>query len=169
MRALCNVAGRSLSSHASRKRCALTFGFIYLFIYFATCAFECETNRVPRETSLDAVLRSEARSQERRSQFCATSMSRMSSIAGVFRLAYTANDRYPDARIMDVSVTRRTLRMQRIIVMRDGRRRCVRTPHVSRKPLLRLFILLMRMIVKRGRNLALLSVKKNAVVSRSLG
>lgn len=47
------------------------------------------------------------RSQERRSQFCATSMSRMSSIAGVFRLPYTANDRYPDARIMDVSVAER--------------------------------------------------------------
>jgi len=82
-----------------------------------------------------AVLRSEVRSQKRRSQFCATSMSRMSSIAGAFRLAYTANDRYPDARIMDVLAARRTPRMQRIVVMRDGRRRCVCVPRVSRKSL----------------------------------
>lgn len=91
---------------------------LYLFIYFATRARTRETSLL----GVRAVLRSGARSQERRSQFCATSMSRMSSIAGAFRLACTANDRYPDARIMDVSVARRTPRMQRIIVMRDGRR-----------------------------------------------
>ena len=118
----CATSRGGVSLPTRPERCALTFKFIYLFILPRT-----HSNARQTVSRVRSWFRFEARSQERRSQFCATSMSRMSSIAGAFRLAYTANDRYPDARIMDVSVTRRTLRMQWIIVMRDGRRRCVCT------------------------------------------
>lgn len=153
---------------------AFDFAFRFYFQLYSTEAFApiliftlhsfyAKRMRLARgEISFPASFEQE---QERRSQFCATSMSRMSSIAGAFRLLYTANDRYPDARIMNVSVARRTPRMWRIIVMRDGPP-MMHAPHVSRKPF-RLFILLMRMIIKRGRNLALLPVKKSTATSRA--
>lgn len=110
------------SHYASRSYASEETSFdirIYLFCTFERPSKTCASRARRPSGRRCTVLSFTNRSQERRSQFCATSMSRMSSIAGAFRLPYTANDRYPDARIMDVSVARRTPRMRRIIVMRE--------------------------------------------------
>lgn len=143
------------------ERCVLTFGFIYF------ARVHSQNGCISREASPAAVLRFGQESGAQVSILCNKYVPDVFNCRGFPIAVYGQwqisgcpdNGRFSGAPNASDAADNRNERRPPLM------RACL----ALKQKTIRLFILLMRLIVKRGRNLALLPVKKNVTTSTSLG